>query len=285
VSPAVNLGFLSEKICARINDWLINTPYWAVDIFAPGYSTKHLRNDPVANGLTIDYDLTPYNGNVDTVVVADIPEEYREVYNEFISGERKTDPEATIKVSNLVRAKDYLKFDYYATGNFEVKFDKYGDYYNFQSVDVYGVTTDKQTGEIIRYDHVTAIGVSQLRGYVDAEKIGKKINFPEDFDPEKHEYGFCFLVFGYNDGSEWVYEGDGYIYNYTKVEVPAKTPSGDANADGAVNMLDLTSINRKLVGGKVDFPGDADLTCDGLVGLSDISTFRRLLSASGNDSE
>ena len=298
-----------------LNDWLINTPYWVVDLFAPGYTTKYLRNDPNGNDKTIDFEIIPYKGFNDTLIVSDIPEEYLDVYSDYISEGNIKDPDVKLEINNIVRKKGMLEFDYFASGKFGTKWDSRNqEYYTTNNVHLYGVLTDKQTGEIIRYDYVVLLALMYSDGTfyprdplhgATTKPQPANIKIPENFDPEKHEYGFCILTFSNLGTWSVVYEGEAHMYNYTKIDIPENdTPEvepkpkpkpnpnpgvepepgplskwGDANRDGKVNLIDVSLMLKYIAGWNVKlYEKISDLSGNGRVDLIDVSDTLKIIA-------
>ena len=293
-------GCYDDEDYRILNDWLINTPYWAVDIFVPGYTTQHLRNDPKADGKTIDFEITPYEGFKETVIVADIPEEYRDIHNKLVS-EMIQDPDVNIAIKNIVRNKTNFEFDYFATGYFGGVWNdsKVGPYFiQTKNVSFYGVLSDKKTGEIIRYDWVDELRMNVETGtcyypsktIADPDFAHASIEIPEDFNPEEYEYGFCAISFdlleiNYAKIEATVYDGEAQMYNYTKVDVPEEIYVepviilGDVNDDGRVNISDASLLLKHLAYWNVKIKYiQSDMNSDGKVNTSDVSAILKKIA-------
>jgi len=288
-----------KTMCEKLKDWLINTPYWAIDIFWPGFSTQCLMNSPDSD--TIDFDIIPNEGPIDTVIVEDIPEEYRNLYNDLISKEIKN--EGKIEISNVVLNKGSLIFDCNAYIDLHVGYDPlnpgiFGYMYD-DDIILYAVMIDKESQEIIRYDFIDR--TNHLGHYVDVPTgetndpsmyvIGQRMiyDFPENYDPEKHEYGFCFLVYskfevGNYIWSDYIYEGDISLYTLTKVNVPGELPFGDVNEDGKLNLYDASMILKYIAGWKdVDLNKNlSDVNADLKTDLGDVSKLLKIIAGWSN---
>ena len=277
-----------------LNDWLINTPYWAIDAFSPGFSSSNLMNHPFANGRTIDFEITPSTGFKQTVIVADIPDEVRGVYNEFINTGKKTESEAKVEVTNLVRKNTTITFDYSAYITLPTREDEHlgsPTYATDYDVKLYAVTSDKQTGEIIRYDLVDTLGffgpkhctytiedIDSPIKYEPDRLFQTKINFPGNYDPEKHEYGFCLIAYTRHKYVDEPYYGKIAMYNYTKVDVPELILLGDIDGNGAVTAADISRFERILSGSSGELNIRADVNDDGKIETKDYSALCKKLA-------
>lgn len=284
---------INEADVAALNEWLKAYPSdnCVIDLFVPGFSMKYLRNSEDSD--TVDFDITPLAAPNSSVVVSDIPEIFDGVYEKFVSN-IKSDEEGkcSIDVSNIVRQGNSIILDCNA-----VAYICYFDGATMCSdhrANLYAVTVDKESGEIVRYDFIhdllpdgwddeEAFSPSNSE-YFDFEKDRVEIAFPAGIDTDKYSYALCVLVYP-DYVFDGLYYGEVYLSAMTDVAVLSEdSVYGDANEDGALNLADATEIlkyiakwdgielNRNLC----DVDGDLS------VGMTDISRILRLIAGWAN---
>lgn len=57
----------------------------------------------------------------------------------------------------------------------------------------------------------------------------------------------------------------------------ADAPSGDINADGVVNVTDVTALGNKILGTASYADSICDLNSDGIINVSDVTTLVNLI--------
>ncbi len=201
-----------------------------------------LENDPESD--TIDFDIIPTDWRElwpsETVIVADIPDKYAGVYNELISEIRD---EGNIEIFNMARKENTLFFSCNAALAEPTAWGTPDE-----NVLLYAVVLSKQTKQIVRYDYIDQLvgcyvgsGCSSIPYELDRERI--VIELPDDYDPEKYEYGFCILVYDHNDTWEFCYMGETRLCSLVEVDIPTiDSLFGDVNEDGKLSLLDVSHM-------------------------------------------
>ena len=280
-----------EQALAALDKWVKEYPRngCIIDVFWPGYTTFYLENSETSD--TIDLEIVPKGEKKSSVIVLDIPELYHEAYAELISNIKdESTGKVSLEITNTAKKGNTLIVDFFGIADICYRDNNMGGMYvSDQYAEAYGVTIDKETNAIIRYDNLGSFGIVDITGanpepvespyhYLIEDNLN--IELPENFNTSKHRYGFCVLVYDdlydlfYSGGGYPLYRGNTYLTSLLQIDVPEiDSLFGDVNEDGKLTLSDVTTMMKYIIGWKsiVINTTISDINMDGKTNTDDIT--------------